>query len=204
MPRRKQVAKLDLDGNVIQVFDSIADAARDAGCTQTTIHERVCAAKPAKQVYNGFRYRFTGKTLCSNERAERKPVVKIDRNGNVLERYESIAKAVTANAIYGFQHEMVRQRCLHLIRNEWERGFTFRFEDDLDYLSPCRRPVTNERSKRIKLIDKSYSTVDSYPSMYAASVALHTNAGAIAKACSNEVPEFKFMGRYAVRFADGA
>lgn len=59
-------------------------------------------------------------------RASRKPVVKIDRNGTIIDAYSSIKEAGKANHICGTS---VRQRCKKRIKDEFDLlGFSFRYE----------------------------------------------------------------------------
>lgn len=51
----KPVAKLSSDGEIIQVFASVGDAAKDTGCSKYLIR-RVCQGK--RQTTNGFRWAF--------------------------------------------------------------------------------------------------------------------------------------------------
>lgn len=51
----KRVAKLSIDGEIIEVFNSVGDAAKETGCSKYLIR-RVCQGK--RQTTNGFRWAF--------------------------------------------------------------------------------------------------------------------------------------------------
>ena len=60
--------------------------------------------------------------------ANARPVIKIDRRGRVLEKYESAAEAARKNYICA---NGIKDRCYRHVVKEWVRGYyTFRYADD--------------------------------------------------------------------------
>ena len=96
----------------------IADIAKREGINYGTLYRRLNAGMPVSYAINGRR----GTGLM-------KPVVRIDRDGNVLERYDS---AADASKHCGMTSAGIKHRCRHLVKHEFRHhSYTFRYEEEI-------------------------------------------------------------------------
>jgi len=85
-----------LDGEYIKTFDSIADAAREVGCSHSTISG---ACQKDRLSASGYKWAYRGDTPTMKKKKTRgRPVIQIDtKNNKPIKEYKSLADAARDN-----------------------------------------------------------------------------------------------------------
>ena len=107
----KQVAEVDKNNNIIQIWRSIADCAEETGCNEK--HIASCCRGERKTTSNRYFYwlddnnkliipeyhrdPYKGEKGTTQIQATSKQVAKMDKDGNILEIYATIALAAREN-----------------------------------------------------------------------------------------------------------
>ena len=143
-------------------------------------------------------------------------IVKVDRGGEIVERYESVQMAADMN---GIDESCVYKRCLRRIAREFHfmgvsTGTTFRYADEWEKMTPEERERDLERpeasgvayvrgmKKAIVVIDREGNEIARYASAKDAAEALALCEPVIGNRCRHGIrrDEFKLLGisfRYA-------
>ena len=90
-----EVLQFDLLGNHIKTFCSIADAARE---TKTSHSKIIMGCQRKRQTAGGFIWRYSGDFVTSEDLKnlnpfKTKPVYKLDLDGNILEKFDTLTLA---------------------------------------------------------------------------------------------------------------
>ena len=93
--KTESVLQFDSMGIYIKTFDSITDAAKETCSPRTKI---ILSCQRKRQTAGGFIWRYDGDTVTSNDLKKlnsfkTKPVYKLDLDGNVLEKFDTLTLA---------------------------------------------------------------------------------------------------------------
>lgn len=109
------------------------------------------AAAPADALARENPWR-TYPAVAPRKKTSNKRVVKVDRNGEVLERYDSLT---SASAYNGISVDSISLRCSHKVPGEFEKyDYTFRLASDWDGLSAYARKADLLRTRMSKGVFK--------------------------------------------------
>lgn len=101
-PYRKNVDQYDLDGNLINSFNSIREASESINIPVSSISD-VCKQKPKYKTAGGFVWRLPGEPFSleySNPSEHlRKIVCQYNKSGNLLNEYKSVSAAAKTNSV---------------------------------------------------------------------------------------------------------
>lgn len=136
----KIVEKYDLNGNFIESYNSLREAAESIGQSFKNISS--CCRGKSKTAY-GYVWKYAGKSykpeFKKNENKEnRKKVYQYDLDGNFLREYNSMCEAEN---LTGIRHIS----CVCLGKLNFSGGYQWRYEKE-DFLPP----LTFEKTKNIK------------------------------------------------------
>lgn len=107
-PFSRKVAMFTLNGEKVGDFDSVGQIEKQFGIRSASI-SRVCYGKRAQT--HGYVFKFIGEAerkiaRCSIERKNKRAVLQLDLNGNIIAEYPSAMKA--GEAICGFPENITR------------------------------------------------------------------------------------------------
>lgn len=100
----RKVAKLDLQGNEIEIYPSISEAARKNGIKSATKISSVCNG--FRHTAGGFKWEYRSERnpnfvyINMKERGKSIPIYQYDSKGNIINKFSSISKAVRETKIH--------------------------------------------------------------------------------------------------------
>lgn len=161
-PYRKSVDQYDLDGNLINSFNSIHEASESLNTPISSI-SNVCQQKPKHKTAGGFVWRYSGEpfSLEYDNPAEhlRKEVCQYDKKGGLLNEYESISEASKSTQI---SFGNISQCCNKKLKTAG--GYVWRFKGE-----SFSNPTTRKDAKKViqytltgAYVAEFYSTTDAY------------------------------------------
>jgi len=134
IPRMRPVNQYDLNGNLLNTYKSLAEAAEKTGLDVSTICS-ICK-KNGVHTTHGFVFRycdddspwvsFDPKTCCGNEEKMR-AVDQYDKNGNFIRSYESVNEA---SRITGISRRWIQSICNPERPDKSAHGYIFRYSDN--------------------------------------------------------------------------
>ena len=98
---QRGVKQYDLDGNLIKEYISIMDAERETGIPNSSI-SNACRRKREQVRAGNYMWRYSdegGDKISPYIFPKKKPIYKIDLNGNIIKKYNSITEASIDNNI---------------------------------------------------------------------------------------------------------
>jgi hypothetical protein len=131
---KRSIVQLDLDGNIINTFESITEASRITGISEVCFNQvlngkrktthgysfRYNDQKP-KRKYNCIKYSVS---FQNHNNMHKRQVLQFDEAGNYIATYESISAASKATGISTWQISAV---CNHY--RKISHGFIFKFNE---------------------------------------------------------------------------
>lgn len=164
--QQKCIDQYDLDGNYIQTFQSIDDAAKDIQCNRSCI-SRVLMGTKGKQSVKGFIFRYHGDPPPEKyQNHQVKPVNQYDLSGKYITTFDSISAAsrklqisisCIANCIEGYTHS--------------SHGYMFRYRinNDMSDIEPYKKKKTgggyNTNGKAVQQYTLDGVLIATFPSL---------------------------------------
>lgn len=134
IPRMRPVNQYDLNGNLLNTYKSLAEAAEETGLDVSTICS-ICK-KNGVHTTHGFVFRycdddspwvsFDPKTCCGNEEKMR-AVDQYDKHGNFIRSYVSVNEA---SRITGISRRWIQSICNPERSDKSAHGYIFRYSDN--------------------------------------------------------------------------
>ena len=211
---RKQVLKLDKERNVVAVFSSAQEAAEKCNLSSTVILHACCKEL---STYGGWLWKYGDEISVANAPVKkrelanygrklseetkdkirqklRKPVLRVNSEGVVLERLSS---AQEAGEKYGLSPSNITAVCNRHREKCGGWCWCFELEKHRNCLKECVFPA--EKTLRpVFRIDEAGSVLESFSSLTEAAKKYCVSSTAISYACSGKTKTCKgFMWRYA-------
>ena len=132
-PRMRSVNQYDINGNLLNIFKSIAEASR-----RTNIPARVICGICKKQTIHsthGYVFRYSNDNSpwfdldadkCRGNHERMRAILQFDKNGNLIATYESVNDASRAT---GIGRRWIQNICNPNGRDKSAHGYIFRFKD---------------------------------------------------------------------------
>lgn len=90
---KREVVQMDLDGNMLNVFESAHDASRQTGISVNNIRT---ACSNINLSAGGFKWKFRNE---NSQIKHKRSVIQMDMNGNIINKYESMMKAAELSGV---------------------------------------------------------------------------------------------------------
>lgn len=130
-PRMRAVRQYDFDKNLINTFQSLAEASKETGIDIRTI-AFVCNKKGAHSTH-GYIFRYSNDdspwinynpNLCRGNKERMRPVAQYDLNGNFIKSYVSINEA---SRLTGISKRWIQNVCDPNSKDKSAHGYIFRY-----------------------------------------------------------------------------
>ena len=160
----KVVKQYDLEGNYIQTFESVADAARHIGKDRSRITSCCQKVRKTNKPYKayGFMWCYEEDSLDGSryKRKDQKEILQFDLNGELIREYYLIDDILKENP--NFKKNIILQ-CLSCVHNE-VYGYIWIYKD-LNIESELKRRIENINVNNIYKIDKNNKVIEVFKSI---------------------------------------
>jgi len=174
------VTQFDLEGNIIAVFSSLAEAAHQTGLTSGSISNN-CLEKTRCAGDYQWRFGVCKEAIPRYEKyLSKRPVTQYDRSGNVVAHYHTISEAAKAvgAGVYSIKQACYSENCL-------TGGYQWRFGHETKKITAYKTVMPP--TKTVLQCDLNGKVIARHLSLGDAARATGIDPASISRCCNNYI-----------------